>query len=154
MEISFTDQTRQGTEKSKAETSGSGERSTRQKKALAKVMDESKSFLSAQEIFTILRINGEHVGLTTIYNQLRSLSDQGKLDSIKSESGEVLYRRCNSNHHHHHLICRICGTSIEIEPPGFEQWAEKVSLENSFSDITHVIEITGICKKCSSSGTI
>jgi len=149
MEILFTDETQQGPNKTKAENAAGGERSTRQKKALAKVIAESESFLSAQEIFTMLRTNGENVGLTTIYNQLRSLSDQGELDVIKSESGETLYRRCNSDRHHHHLICRRCGTSIEIEPPGFEEWAEKVSSENGFSDIAHVIEITGICKKCS-----
>ncbi|MCL5048670.1 MAG: transcriptional repressor [Firmicutes bacterium] len=125
-----------------------GERATKQKKALAEMIDSSDSFQSAQDIFASLRSKGENIGLTTIYSQLKLLAAQGELDYMKSESGETLYRKCSTVQHHHHLVCRGCKTTIEIEPPGFEEWAEKVARENHFSDISHVIEITGLCEKC------
>ena len=46
------------------------ERSTRQKRALAAVLEAADTFRSAQELFTELRARGENVGLTTVYNQL------------------------------------------------------------------------------------
>ncbi len=147
MKISLTGQNNESSLSPKAGSVGTGERSTKQKKALAQVIESSDSFLSAQEIFIILRGKGENIGLTTIYSQLRALVEQGELDSIRSEAGETLYRKCSAAHHHH-LICKVCGTTIEIEPPGFEEWAEKVSKENGFHNITHVIEVVGICSKC------
>ncbi len=125
-----------------------GERLTKQKKVLAQIIDSSDSFQSAQDIFALLRARGENIGLTTIYTQLKLLAAQGGLDFMKSESGETLYRKCSTARHHHHLVCRGCGTTIEIEPPGFEEWADRVSKENHFYDISHVIEITGLCEKC------
>ncbi len=54
-----------------AMTTTSSGRSTRQKRALAVVIDDAQEFRSAQELHEALRGRGEHVGLTTVYNQLR-----------------------------------------------------------------------------------
>ncbi len=124
------------------------ERLTRQKRALAGVLEGSDSFQSAQELFTQLRSRGENVGLTTIYNQLRTLAEAGEVDVLRSDDGETLYRRCGSEHHHHHLICRVCGTTVEVEYPEIEQWAARVAAANGFGGTTHTIEITGTCANC------
>lgn len=124
------------------------ERLTRQKRALAGVLEGSDSFQSAQELFTQLRSRGENVGLTTIYNQLRALVESGEVDVLRSDDGETLYRRCGSEHHHHHLICRICGTTVEVEYPEIEKWAASVAAANGFGGTTHTIEITGTSANC------
>ena len=121
---------------------------TRQKRALAGVLDDSDSFRSAQELFTELRTRGEHVGLTTIYNQLRALADAGDVDVLRADDGEVLYRRCGSEHHHHHLVCRDCGTTVEVEGPEVERWATRIATANGFANLTHTIEIVGTCAGC------
>ena len=56
------------------------ERSTRQKRALAAILESSDGFRSAQDLFTELRARGENVGLTTVYNQLRALAEAGDID--------------------------------------------------------------------------
>src|ERR1043165_7927730 len=89
-------------------------RSTRQKRALAGVIDEAQDFRSAQELHEALRAGGEQVGLTTVYNQLRALAEAGLLDTLRSPDGETLYRRCGSTGHHHHLLCRVCGRTVEV----------------------------------------
>jgi Fur family ferric uptake transcriptional regulator len=124
------------------------ERLTRQKRALAGVLEASYSFQSAQELFTQLRSRGENVGLTTIYNQLRALAEAGEVDVLRSDDGETLYRRCGSEHHHHHLVCRDCGTAVELEDPAIERWASRVAAVNGFGGTTHTIEITGTCANC------
>jgi Fur family transcriptional regulator, ferric uptake regulator len=124
------------------------ERLTRQKRALAGVLDDSDSFRSAQELFTELRTRGEHVGLTTIYNQLRALADVGDVDVLRAVDGEILYRRCGSEGHHHHLVCRDCGTTVEVEGPEVERWATRVATDNGFANLTHTVEIVGTCTRC------
>lgn len=124
------------------------ERSTRQKRALAAVLDESDTFRSAQELHSQLRGRGENVGLTTVYNQLRALADGGEVDVLRSTDGESLYRRCATGDHHHHLVCRRCGRTAEVEGPEVERWAARVAERHGFVQVSHTVEVFGTCADC------
>ena len=128
-------------------TTGIG-RSTRQKRALAAVVDEAQEFRSAQELHEALRARGEQVGLTTVYNQLRALAESGLVDTLRSADGETLYRRCDTSGHHHHLLCRVCGRTVEVAGSTVERWAEKVAAEAGFVDVAHTVEVVGTCPAC------
>jgi len=125
----------------------SQERSTRQKRALTAVLDDSTSFRSAQELFTELRSRGENIGLTTVYSRLRVLAEAGEVDALRSEDGEIRYRRCSTDHHHH-LVCQECGCSVEVEGPEVERWARRVADSHGFTNLSHTVEIFGICADC------
>jgi Fur family ferric uptake transcriptional regulator len=127
---------------------GTRVRGTRQAEALASVLGRLSGFNSAQQIHAELRRRGERVGLTTVYRHLQVLSEDGQLDTIRDASGETLYRRCRSEAHHHHLICRQCGTSVEVEGRAVEQWAEKVAAEAGFTAMDHTVELSGLCPRC------
>src|SRR5579875_314665 len=126
----------------------SQERSTRQKRALAAALAESDQFRSAQDLFARLRAQGENVGLTTIYNQLRALAETGEVDSLRTQTGETLYRRCSTGNHHHHLVCRECGATVEVEGPEVERWADRIADQHGYVDISHTVEILGLCGHC------
>jgi Fur family ferric uptake transcriptional regulator len=122
-------------------------RSTRQKRALAELLDESDGFRSAQDLYVELRARGENVGLTTVYNQLRALAEDRQVDSVRSDDGETLYRRCGAEHHHH-LVCRSCGRTVEVQGPEVERWADDVARANDYVDVRHTLEIVGTCSDC------
>jgi Fur family ferric uptake transcriptional regulator len=124
-----------------------GQRSTRQRTAVARLLDSIDDVRSAQEIHEQLRRNGEGIGLTTVYRTLQVLADAGEIDMLRTGTGEAMYRRCSS-HHHHHLVCRRCGHTVEVEGPAVERWAERVAGEHGFSDISHTVEIFGSCPNC------
>lgn len=123
-------------------------RSTRQKRALAAVVDAAQEFRSAQELHEALRARGEQVGLTTVYNQLRALAEAGLVDTVRSADGETLYRRCDTNGHHHHLLCRSCGRTVEVSGSTVERWAAKVAAQAGFVDVAHTVEVVGTCPTC------
>jgi Fur family ferric uptake transcriptional regulator len=122
-------------------------RSTRQRTAVAKLLDDTEGFRSAQEIYEKLRRRGEGIGLTTVYRTLQTLAEAGEVDVLRTANGEAVYRRCSS-HHHHHLVCRDCGRTVEVEGPTVERWAEQVARDHNFTDITHTVEISGLCPDC------
>jgi Fur family ferric uptake transcriptional regulator len=124
-----------------------GLRSTRQRTAVARLLDNTEDFRSAQEIHDELRRGGEGIGLTTVYRTLQSLADAGEIDVLRIGSGEAVYRRCSS-HHHHHLVCRHCGHTVEVEGPTVERWAEKVAGQHGFAEVSHTVEIFGRCTDC------
>jgi len=129
-------------------------RSTRQKRALAAVVDEAQEFRSAQELHEALRARGEQVGLTTVYNQLRALAESGLVDTLRSADGETLYRRCDTSGHHHHLLCRVCGRTVEVAGSTVERWAEKVAAEAGFVDVAHTVEVVGTCPSCAAAAGV
>ena len=123
-------------------------RSTRQRIAVSALLDRLADFRSAQEIHEELRRAGEGIGLTTVYRTLQTLADAGEVDVLRTDSGEAVYRRCTSMEHHHHLVCRHCGRTVEIEGPDMETWAQRVADEHGFSELSHTVEIFGLCRVC------
>src|ERR1017187_1670900 len=124
------------------------QRTTRQKRALDQLLAACADFRSAQELHAELRAGGARVGLTTVYNNLRSLADRGAVDTVRTEGGETLYRRCESESHHHHLVCRLCGRTVEISAPVVERWAAEAAAAEGFIDVRHTVELVGTCRQC------
>jgi Fur family transcriptional regulator, ferric uptake regulator len=129
-----------------------GSRMTRQKRAVAALLADTEEFSSAQDLHARLKETGEKVGLATIYSQLRTLADAGEIDSVRGDGGEALYRRCDLVSHHHHLVCRRCGHAVELDAPDVEAWARRVGGRYGFRHLDHVLEITGVCDRCSEVG--
>jgi Fur family ferric uptake transcriptional regulator len=126
-------------------------RSTRQRAAVSALLDRLDDFRSAQEIHEELRRCGDGIGLTTVYRTLQALADAGEVDVLRSASGEAVYRRCASAQHHHHLVCRRCGAAVEIEGEAVEAWAQAIAERHGFTDLSHTVEIFGLCGECSAS---
>jgi Fur family ferric uptake transcriptional regulator len=127
-----------------------GRRDTRQRRALREHLADSDSFVSAQQIFDDLRAGGDRVGLATIYRTLQAMAEAGEVDAVRTDDGETLYRMCGARHHHH-LVCRTCGLTVELEGPSVERWATNAAEENGFTDVTHTLELFGLCADCSRS---
>lgn len=122
-------------------------RNTRQRRAVAALLNDLNAFTSAQELHELLEDRGERVGLSTVYRNLQSLVDAGDIDALRGDDGETRYRMCSSGHHHH-LVCRACGRTVEVEGPTVERWADRISAEHGFTEVSHQLEIFGTCADC------
>ena len=125
------------------------QRSTRQRRAVAAILDELDGFASAQDIHDALRHRGDSVGLSTVYRNLQAMAEAAEVDALRNDDGETLYRQCSAGHHHH-LVCRSCGRTVEVEGPTVEKWADGVAEKHGFSDVAHTLEIFGTCSACAS----
>jgi Fur family transcriptional regulator, ferric uptake regulator len=122
-------------------------RSTRQRAAISALLENREEFRSAQELHDELKRRGEGIGLTTVYRTLQSMAAAGLVDTLRTDTGESLYRRC-SEHHHHHLVCRACGTTVEVQGGQVEKWTAEIAIAHGFSDVSHTVEIFGLCAEC------
>jgi len=124
-------------------------RSTRQSAAIEDVLREADGFRTAQQLFDELRQRGDSVGLTTVYRNLNLLAEAGLADVVHRTDGESQFRLCGAadehTEHHHHIVCRICGRSVEVAGPEVEQWAERVAAEAGYTQISHTVELFGLC---------
>jgi len=122
-------------------------RNTWQKDAVRHALGEATGFVSAQQLHLVLRNHGSTIGLATVYRALADLAVVGDADVLNSSDGELIYRACATGHHHH-LICRKCGSTVEIDATRVENWADAVAAEHGFAETSHTIEIFGICAAC------
>ena len=122
-------------------------RPTRQRRAITDALTVANDFQSAQEIHDSLRQAGDKVGLATVYRTLQAMAEAGDVDVRHNPAGEATYRRC-SDSHHHHLVCRSCGRTVEITGSAVERWAHSVAEEYGFSEVSHTVELIGLCAEC------
>ena len=126
----------------------SSKRNTWQRSAVKDALAESPGFVSAQSLHAGLRSEGSAIGLATVYRALGDLAEAGEADQLQQD-GEALFRACTSGKHHHHLICRQCGSTVEIEADAVEAWAHAVAAAHGFTQPSHVVDVFGLCAECS-----
>ena len=122
-------------------------RNTWQREAVREALGDSEGFVSAQSLHASLKGGGSTVGLATVYRALADLATEGEADSLQQD-GESLYRACTPNSHHHHLICRSCGTTVEIAADEVEAWAQTVAAQHGFTQPRHIVDVFGYCPDC------
>lgn len=125
-------------------------RNTRQSAAIETAMQNADGFRTAQELFDQVRLDGQKIGLTTVYRHLNLLADHGTVDVVHRADGEAQYRWCGTaletgDGHHHHVVCRVCGRSEEVAAPEVEEWAERVARAAGYTEVSHTVEVFGLC---------
>jgi Fur family ferric uptake transcriptional regulator len=129
-------------------------RNTRQAGVIEAALRGADGFRTAQQLFSTLRERGEQIGLTTVYRYLNLLTEHGRADVVHTVDGEAQYRLCGPGDdragdgepaHHHHVVCRVCGRSVEVNGPEVEAWAVRVATAAGYTDISHTVEVFGLC---------
>ncbi|MFN2389745.1 MAG: Fur family transcriptional regulator [Actinomycetota bacterium] len=126
-----------------------GVRSTRQRAAIVDTLRRASGFKTPQELHLDLIESGARVGLATVYRNLQALAEIGGVDVLHTGDGDAMYRLCEVDDHHHHLVCRACGVSVEVVAAEVERWADRIGRRHGFADVTHTVEIFGVCAACS-----
>jgi Fur family ferric uptake transcriptional regulator len=122
-------------------------RRTRQRAAVEQILRKTDEFRTAQQLHADLRAAGADVGLTTVYRNLAQLAESHEVDLLLGEDGETRYRACSATHHHH-VVCRECGYTVEVTAAPVERWAQRTAAAHGFSDVSHTVEIVGVCDTC------
>ena len=126
-----------------------GQRVTRQRVAIAELLESVDEFRSAQQIHQMLSERGHEIGLATVYRTLNAMAEQGQLEVFLQPTGEHTYLRCEPRaEHHHHLVCRTCGRTVDVAAPELEQLVEALAASHDFRDVEHSIDFLGTCRDC------
>ena len=131
-----------------AESTVAHTRKTLQREAIARVLRASERFRTAQEIHVQMRLDGEPVGLTTVYRHLQLFVDEGMVHTVQLDDRQTAYRWCGRSAHHHHLVCRNCGASRELVDIEFEERVVQATESQGFTELSHSFEVFGVCPAC------
>lgn len=123
-----------------------GYRMTPQRMAILHVLHHAGTHLSPAEILKQAR--RELPGLTepTVYRTLDFLTENGLVHPSHSGKGHSTYQITGEEHHH--IICRVCGSEIEVEHQLLESLFRKLESTSGYARIDSHITFFGVCPAC------
>lgn len=124
-----------------------GCKNTKSRKAVVGVLRKAKAPVSAYEIFTCIKEQGQTVNLSTVYRTLELLEAKGLASKTMMNSGKARYELVG-NGHRHHLICTYCSKIVPIGSCPLESVEKDIKKETRFDITGHKLELYGICPEC------
>jgi Fur family ferric uptake transcriptional regulator len=89
------------------------------------------------------------VNITTVYRTLELLEELGLVTHTHLSHGSPTYHAAGE-HQHVHLVCRNCGSIIEVAPEVLQPVTDRLREQRGFRvDIGHVA-LFGVCADCGS----
>lgn len=114
----------------------------RYNKVILDIINNSDTHLTAEQVFFELKKEYPAVALATVYNNLNSLWQQGKIRKI---SVEGCTERYDKNTRHDHLVCRRCGKLSDIH---LEDITEQLKKQVGFEIDGYDIKVQYLCPEC------
>ena len=87
------------------------------------------------------------LGLTTVYRTLDLLTELGALRAAYMGDASQRFHRTTDGHHNH-LVCRDCGTVMEIRECYLGSVVEVIEEVTGFQIDGHFLELYGKCSHC------
>jgi Fur family transcriptional regulator, ferric uptake regulator len=124
-----------------------GYRITPQRVMILSIIEHSDDHINAEEIYAQVVAKYPGVNISTVYRTLELLKQLGLIYEMDLGGGRVGYHPEDKGHHHH-LMCRQCGTVIDInESVMFSVRDILLQAFNFEADLKH-LAISGLCEKC------
>ncbi len=126
-----------------------GQRQTRQRGAIADILEKSHGPLTIPEIHELAQRAkpGSKVGIATVYRTLNLLVENKLAQIVIMPTGETRYEAVGHGHHHDHFQCRGCKRVYDIDtcllgiPDG-------ALIPGGFRVEGHELTLTGLCPAC------
>jgi Fur family ferric uptake transcriptional regulator len=110
-------------------------------------LSDASGPLSPLEIYQSLLKKKRKIGLTSIYRSLELFESLGMVFKIVNGSS-VRYKLCELENHHHHIVCKACGSVVELNFCDISDWSKKVTESTGYQVVDHQLNFYGFCKSC------
>lgn len=113
------------------------------------LLKEEGAHLRADEIYDILKKQGERIGLTTVYRQLSRLSEEGFARKTTTEGQGSFYSLLGAQcAEHYHLVCTECGALSHLACDHVEALIHHISIQHGFTISPLKTTLYGLCAEC------
>jgi Fe2+ or Zn2+ uptake regulation protein len=119
---------------------------TPQREVVLKVIRDSDTHLTANEVFGRAKRLLPRISFATVYNSLRFLKDAGHIAEIQFGNGASRFDRMTSRHDH--ALCTKCGKLVDIEMEHPRELVRKAAKYSNFTPESLEFTLRGICPDC------
>lgn len=124
-------------------------RITAPRRAILAILTREHGPFTADEIHQ--RMTGGICDLVTVYRCLAAMEEINVVRRCDFGDGSYRYEFNTGEHHHHHIICRVCH-SVQTLDFCVADTLERMARQLGYANVTHTLEIFGVCEKCQRSG--
>ena len=122
---------------------------TIQRRLVLEALERAKHHITADEIAARIRAKHPQIDPSTVYRNLESLEQLGYVTHTHFEDRVTRWHLASSQRHGH-LVCRQCGSELEVPMSLLEPLARRLRTEHGFqADLAHSA-VVGICRACAS----
>ncbi len=128
-----------------------GEKGLKLTKERIAVLREVFSFhghFEPELLYFRIKDSGIKASRASVYRTLNLLIESGLVEKVSRSGKGNIYEHTYGHKHHDHIICNACGEIIEFYSEDLENLQDEICERNSFSGVSHTLEIRGLCKKC------
>ena len=122
-----------------------GMRVTEPRKAMLAMLTREHGPFSAEEVHH--KLTGRGCDVVTVYRSLQAMEEIGVLRRCDFGDGTYRYEINQGAHHHHHIVCRSCRSVVVLDQCVAGK-LERVARDMGYANISHTLEIFGVCPKC------
>jgi Fur family peroxide stress response transcriptional regulator len=129
----------------------SGLRSTPQRRAIVREV-LSRSHPTVGEVYESVRRQFPTIGLATVYNTLRTMTERGLVSELPFSSA----MRFDANMTPHaNLVCRSCGRieDVEFVPEHLDTMLQHLAQAAGFAPDAQRFDVYGLCRSCAADAT-
>ena len=123
-----------------------GFRMTSQRLAILHVLCHAGTHLSPREVYKQAKQDFPSLTEPTVYRTLEFLAENGLARPAHTGNGHLRYEIAGNDHHH--LVCRLCGTEMEVEHTLLETLYQKLESMSGYLRIDSHMTFFGICPAC------
>jgi Fur family transcriptional regulator, ferric uptake regulator len=121
-------------------------RVTEPRKAMLTILTREHGPFSAEELHH--KLKGRECDVVTVYRSLQAMEEIGVVRRCDFGDGTYRYEINHGEHHHHHIVCRVC-RKVQVLEQCVVGKLERMAKEMGYENITHTLEMFGVCAKCS-----
>ena len=121
-------------------------RMTKQRQAIVKVLQSTRTHSSADAIFQAVRRTVPNISLATVYRNLRQLAKAGLVQQLPV--GDSRSRFDGDTSLHYHIRCLLCGRIEDLPLPPQKRLEQEARRITDFDVTSHHVEFTGVCPRC------
>ena len=114
-------------------------------KILTILQEPKNQHISAEDVYKLLLVQNEEIGLATVYRVLNQFDDAGIVTRHHFEGGKSVFERAHKKHHDH-LVCLKCGKVVEFEDDVIEQRQSDIAKSHNIRLTNHSLYLYGECE--------
>lgn len=106
-----------------------------------------KAHATAEDVLTFVRADIGSVSVQAVYDVLHALAAAGLVQCIEPAGHPARYERRRGDNHHH-LVCRSCGTVVDVDCAVGQAPCLTPQSGHGFTVDTAEVIYWGICESC------
>ncbi len=123
---------------------------TPQRRIVIEQMLRNGTHFDVDDLIDDFRKKKLRVSRATVYRTIGHLEEGGFIRRVDLDQSHAHYEVETGVTHHEHLVCRSCGSIIEVDDQELEEKIEKIALRHGFQITRHQLKAFGLCRKCHS----